>query len=123
MALDGGAIFEKLHVRDLPALDLGKQGEGRGNLLTGLPAAGMHTRLVATGATGRSLGETIHLVHDQISILDPGYLHAQLIEEEWGWLEEKMHYYRRPLRDITAPVCNENLSSGVFVVKSAKDGV
>jgi SAM-dependent methyltransferase len=38
------------------------------------------------------------------TILDPGYLHAELIEEEWGWLGEKMRYYQRPLRDLTEPL-------------------
>jgi SAM-dependent methyltransferase len=55
---------------------------------------------------GKLVFSTHHPVHDQISILDPGYLHAELIEEEWGWLAEKMRYYRRPLRDITDPLAN-----------------
>lgn len=49
---------------------------------------------------------THHPVHDQASILDPGYLNAELIEEEWGWLGERMRYYRRPLRDLTEPLCD-----------------
>jgi hypothetical protein len=49
---------------------------------------------------------THHPVHDQVSILDPGYLNAELIEEEWGWLGEKMRHYRRPLRDLTDPLAD-----------------
>jgi SAM-dependent methyltransferase len=49
---------------------------------------------------------THHPVHDEVSILDPGYLNAELIEEEWGWLGSKMRYYRRPLRDLTEPLAN-----------------
>jgi SAM-dependent methyltransferase len=39
---------------------------------------------------GTLVFSTHHPVHDQASILDPGYLSAELIEEEWGWLAEKM---------------------------------
>jgi SAM-dependent methyltransferase len=53
---------------------------------------------------GTLVFSTHHPVHDQIGILDPGYLNTQLIEEEWGWLGEKMRYYRRPLRDLTEPL-------------------
>ncbi len=38
------------------------------------------------------------------TVLDPGYLYVELIEEEWRWLGEKMRYYRRPLRDLTEPL-------------------
>jgi SAM-dependent methyltransferase len=48
---------------------------------------------------------THHPIH-QATILDPGYLHAEIIQEEWGWLGEKMRYYRRPLRDLTEPLAN-----------------
>ena len=48
---------------------------------------------------------THHPIH-QATILDPGYLHAEVIQEEWGWLGEKMRYYRRPLRDLTEPLAN-----------------
>ena len=41
-----------------------------------------------------------------VQLLGPGYLHAKLIEEDWGWLAEKMRYYRRPLRDISEPFAN-----------------
>jgi SAM-dependent methyltransferase len=61
-------------------------------------------RLLRPG--GKLVFSTHHPVHDQISILDPGYSHAELIEEEWGWLTEKMRYYRRPLRDITEPLAD-----------------
>jgi SAM-dependent methyltransferase len=55
---------------------------------------------------GALVFSTHHPVHDQLSILDPGYLHAELIEEEWEWLGEKMRYYRRPLRDLTEPLAD-----------------
>ena len=29
---------------------------------------------------------------------------AKIDERPWGWLAEKMRYYRRPLRDITEPL-------------------
>jgi SAM-dependent methyltransferase len=48
----------------------------------------------------------------QASLLDPGYLCVELIEEEWGWLGEKMRYYRRPLRDLTEP-----LTAAGFVIE------
>ncbi|MER8367066.1 class I SAM-dependent methyltransferase [Mesorhizobium sp. M1348] len=56
--------------------------------------------------TGTLVFSTHHPVHDHVSILDPGYLNAELIEEEWGWLGEKMLYYRRPLRDLTDPLAD-----------------
>jgi SAM-dependent methyltransferase len=67
-------------------------------------------RLLRPG--GKLVFSTHHPVHDQLSILDPGYLRAELIEEEWGWLGEKMRYYRRPLRDLTEP-----LSDAGFVIE------
>lgn len=54
---------------------------------------------------GRVVLSTHHPVHDAVSILNPGYLVAELIEEEWGWLGQNMRYWRRPLRDITEPLC------------------
>jgi hypothetical protein len=54
---------------------------------------------------------THHPIH-QATLLDPGYLCTELIEEEWGWLGEKMRYYRRPLRDLTEP-----LASAGFVIE------
>jgi SAM-dependent methyltransferase len=59
-------------------------------------------RLLRPG--GNLVFSTHHPVHDSVSILDPGYLNAELIEEEWRWLGEKMRYYRRPLRDLTEPL-------------------
>jgi SAM-dependent methyltransferase len=56
--------------------------------------------------SGTLVFSTHHPVHDEVSILDPGYLNAELIEEEWGWLGSKMHYYRRPLRDLTDPLAD-----------------
>jgi SAM-dependent methyltransferase len=67
-------------------------------------------RLLRSG--GNLVFSTHHPVHDSVSILDPGYLHAELIEEEWGWLGAKMRYYRRPLRDLTEP-----LSDAGFVIE------
>jgi SAM-dependent methyltransferase len=61
-------------------------------------------RLLRPG--GNLVFSTHHPVHDQVSILDPGYLNAELIEEEWGWLGAKMRYYRRPLRDLTEPLAD-----------------
>jgi SAM-dependent methyltransferase len=55
---------------------------------------------------GTLVFSTHHPVHDQASILEPGYLNAELIEEEWGWLGEKMRYYRRPLRDLIDPLAD-----------------
>jgi SAM-dependent methyltransferase len=60
---------------------------------------------------GRLVFSTHHPIH-QASLLDPGYLCTELIEEEWGWLGEKMRYYRRPLRDLTEP-----LSAAGFVIE------
>jgi SAM-dependent methyltransferase len=67
-------------------------------------------RLLRAGGT--LVFSTHHPVHDQQSILDPGYLRAELIEEQWGWLGEKMRYYRRPLRDLTEP-----LAAAGFVIE------
>jgi SAM-dependent methyltransferase len=54
---------------------------------------------------------THHPVHEK-RVSDPGYLSAELIEEEWGWLGEKMRYYQRPLRDLTEP-----LSAAGFLIE------
>ena len=56
--------------------------------------------------SGTLVFSTHHPVHDAASILDPGYLNAELIEEEWEWLGAKMRYYRRPLRDLTEPLAD-----------------
>ena len=48
----------------------------------------------------------------EASLLDPGYFYTELIEEEWGWLGEKMSYYRRPLGDLTEP-----LTAAGFVIE------
>ncbi len=61
--------------------------------------------------SGTLVFSTHHPVQ-QGSLLDPGYLRAELIEEEWGWLGEKMRYYRRPLRDLTEP-----LAAAGFVIE------
>ena len=66
-------------------------------------------RLLRPGGT--MVFSTHHPVHPA-SILDPGYLCAELIEEEWDWLREKMRYYRRPLRDLTEP-----LAAAGFVIE------
>jgi SAM-dependent methyltransferase len=66
-------------------------------------------RLLRPGGT--MVFSTHHPIHPA-SILDPGYLCAELIEEEWDWLREKMRYYRRPLRDLTEP-----LAAAGFVIE------
>jgi len=58
-------------------------------------------RLLRPGAT--LVFSIQHPVHPA-SILDPGYLCPELIEDEWKWLGETMRYYRRPLRDLTEPL-------------------
>jgi SAM-dependent methyltransferase len=60
---------------------------------------------------GTLVFSTHHPIH-QASLLDPGYLRAELIEEEWSWLGETMRYYRRPLRDLTEP-----LTTAGFVIE------
>jgi SAM-dependent methyltransferase len=52
---------------------------------------------------GTLVFSTHHPIH-RASLIQPGYLCTHLIEEEWGWLGEKMRYYRRPLRDLTEPL-------------------
>jgi hypothetical protein len=37
------------------------------------------------------------------------------VEEEWGWLGEKMRYYRRPLRDLIEPLT----AAGFVIERSA----
>ena len=61
--------------------------------------------------SGTLVFSTHHPIH-QATLLDPGYLCTELIEEEWDWLGEKMRYYRRPLRDLTEP-----LASAGFVIE------
>jgi SAM-dependent methyltransferase len=60
---------------------------------------------------GTLVFSTHHPVHEK-RIPDPGYLCAELIEEEWVWLGEKMRYYQRPLRDLTEP-----LSAAKFLIE------
>ena len=52
---------------------------------------------------GSLVFSTHHPIHPK-TLFDPGYLHLELIEEEWEWLGEKMRYYQRPLRDLTEPL-------------------
>jgi SAM-dependent methyltransferase len=54
---------------------------------------------------------THHPVREE-TLREPGYLRAELIEEEWGWLGETMRYYQRPLRDLTEP-----LAAAGFVIE------
>src|SRR6516162_4834226 len=61
--------------------------------------------------SGTLVFSTHHPIHEA-SLLDPGYLCTELIEEEWGWLGAKMRYYRRPLRDLTEP-----LTAAGFVIE------
>ncbi|MGY8661626.1 methyltransferase domain-containing protein [Bradyrhizobium sp. UFLA05-109] len=67
------------------------------------------SRLLRPG--GLLVFSTHHPVH-QANLLDSGYLWSGLIEEEWGWLGEKMRYYQRPLRDLTEP-----LTAAGFVIE------
>ena len=64
---------------------------------------------------GTLVFSTHHPVHEK-RIPDPGYLCAELIEEEWGWLGEKMRYYQRPLRDLTEP-----LSAAGFLIERVSE--
>jgi ubiquinone/menaquinone biosynthesis C-methylase UbiE len=61
---------------------------------------------------GGSLVFSTHHPVRPASLLDPGYLQAQLIEERWGWLGEMMRYYQRPLCDLTEP-----LAAAGFVIE------
>jgi SAM-dependent methyltransferase len=61
--------------------------------------------------SGTLVFSTHHPIH-QATLLDPGYLCTELIDEEWDWLGEKMRYYRRPLRDL-----KELLASAGFVIE------
>jgi SAM-dependent methyltransferase len=61
--------------------------------------------------SGTLVFSTHHPVHEK-RIRYPGYLCAELIEEEWDWLGEKMRYYHRPLRDLTEP-----LSAAKFLIE------
>jgi len=56
---------------------------------------------------GTLVFSTHHPLHEK-RIADPGYLCAELIEEDWDWLDEKMRYYQRPLRDLTEPLSAAN---------------
>jgi SAM-dependent methyltransferase len=58
-------------------------------------------RLLRPGGT--LVFSTHHPVHEK-RIPNPGYLCAELIEENWSWLGERMRYYQRPLRDLTDPL-------------------
>jgi SAM-dependent methyltransferase len=60
---------------------------------------------------GTLVFSTHHPIHEA-TLLDPGYLRAGLIEEEWDWLGETMRYHRRPLRDVTEP-----LTAAGFVIE------
>ena len=60
---------------------------------------------------GTLVFSTHHPVHEK-RIPDPGYLCAELIEEKWDWLEERMRYFQRPLRDLTEP-----LSAAKFLIE------
>jgi len=70
---------------------------------------GEWARLLRPGGT--LVFSTHHPIH-QASLLDPGYLCTELIEEEWDWLGERMRYYRRPLRDLIEP-----LTAAGFVIE------
>jgi SAM-dependent methyltransferase len=60
------------------------------------------SRLLRSGS--RTVLSTHHPTHDQRSLLEPGYLVEEVIEEKWDWLGERMRYYRRPLSSLTEPL-------------------
>lgn len=69
--------------------------------------------------SGMLVFSTHHPIH-RASLLDPGYLCAALIDEEWRWLGEKMRYHRKPLRDLTEPLTAAGKDvSEVFMRSSA----
>jgi SAM-dependent methyltransferase len=72
-------------------------------------------RLLRPG--GVTVFSTHHPIHPE-SLLDPGYLHAALIEEQWKWLGENMRYYRRPLRDLTEP-----LAAAAFLIERISEPI
>jgi SAM-dependent methyltransferase len=53
---------------------------------------------------GRLVLSTHHPTHDSKSLLEPGYLVEEVVEERWDWLGEDMRYYRRPLSALTEPL-------------------
>jgi hypothetical protein len=55
---------------------------------------------------GRLVFSTHHPTHDAKSLLEPGYLIEEIIEERWGWLGEQMRYYRRPLSSLAEPMAS-----------------
>jgi SAM-dependent methyltransferase len=57
-------------------------------------------------ADGRIVFSTHHPTHDGNSLLEPGYLVEEVIEERWGWLGQNMRYYRRPLSALTEPLAD-----------------
>lgn len=61
-------------------------------------------RLLRPG--GLLVFSTHHPTHDPKSLLEPGYLVEEIIEERWGWLGEQMRYYRRPLSSLTEPMAD-----------------
>jgi SAM-dependent methyltransferase len=67
-------------------------------------------RLLRTG--GRLVLSTHHPTHDAKSLMDPGYMVEEVIEERWGWLDQNMRYYRRPLSSLTEP-----LAAAGFVIE------
>jgi SAM-dependent methyltransferase len=64
-------------------------------------------RLLRPG--GRIVLSTHHPTHDSKSVVEPGYLVEEVIEEKWGWLGENMRYYRRPLSSLTEPLADAGL--------------
>lgn len=62
--------------------------------------------------TGRLVLSTHHPTHDAKSLADPGYMVEEVIEERWGWLDQNMRYYRRPLSSLTEP-----LAAAGFVIE------
>jgi len=73
-------------------------------------AFGEFARLLRPG--GRLVLSTHHPTHDAKSLFDPGYMVEEIIEERWGWLDQNMRYYRRPLSSFTEP-----LAAAGFVIE------
>jgi SAM-dependent methyltransferase len=59
-------------------------------------------RLLRPG--GMVVFSTHHPILHIERLSEPGYLVAELMEEEWGWLGSRMRYFRRPLCELTEPL-------------------
>jgi ubiquinone/menaquinone biosynthesis C-methylase UbiE len=55
----------------------------------------------------RPRGTVVFSTHNPVrtaTVVERGQLFPTLVEEEWRWLNTKMRYYQRSLRDITDPM-------------------